>query len=322
MINIVTVTNENQLVKGLKITDLKLQKEAFKWYWVDFENPTSEEAEYLTTFFEFHPLAIEDCLHFVQRPKINFYEKSAHDKYAFFVLHALNKNTYEAEEVDVFFGNDFIVSFHKGALDGLLELKQKVERKSVEELSPVYVLHALIDNLVDNYFPILYEVEDQILMLDDKKNALPTKAMIDRLFEVRSDLVLLRKTIVPMRELLYRIININKLEGIMDFKHYFLDVHDHLWKLGEMVETNRELTSDIRDNLLSVQSHKSNSTMMTLTVITVIFSPLTFIAGVYGMNFDNIPELHYKYGYFIVLGAMFVITAGLIVLFNKKGWFK
>jgi len=89
-----------------------------------------------------------------------------------------------------------------------------------------------------------------------------------------------------------------------------------------MVETNRELTSDIRDNLLSVQSHKSNSTMMTLTVITVIFSPLTFIAGLYGMNFDNIPELHYKYGYFIVLGVMFVLTVGLIILFNKKGWFK
>lgn len=320
MITVFAVTKEKKIIKNIKIEELSTLD--VDWYWVDFDNPTKEEVLLLETHFNFHPLAIEDCLHFIQRPKINFYEKGELDKYAFLVLTALNKETYEAEEVDVFLGQNYIVSFHKGILDGLSQLRQQIERRSMDEISPVYVLHALIDNLVDGYFPIIYEVEDQILMLEDKKNVLPTNNIMERLYEVRSDLVMLRKSIVPMRDLLYRIINISKIDGILDFKHYFTDIYDHLMKLTEMVETNRELSSDIRDNQLSIQAHRANAIMMTLTVITVIFMPLTFIAGIYGMNFEYMPELRYKYGYFIVLGAMVLISLVMAVFFRRKGWFK
>lgn len=292
------------------------------WYWVDFDQPTEAEVLFLDSYFNFHPLAIEDCLHFSQRPKINFYEKSEVDTYTFFVLNALNKDSYEAEEVDIFLGKNYIVSFHKEKMNGFHSFMQRLEKGNIDDFSPVYILHGLIDNLVDDYFPILYEVEDQILLLEDKKNVLSTKVIMERLYEVRSDLVTLRKSVVPMRDLLYRIINISKIDGIVDFKHYFTDVYDHLIKLTEMVETNRELSSDIRDNQLSIQSNRTNNIMMALTIITVIFMPLTFIAGLYGMNFEYMPELHYKYSYFIVLGLMLLITIAMIVWFRKKGWFK
>jgi len=320
VITVFAVTKEQKMVTDCTIEGLSSLD--VDWYWVDFHNPTEEEVLLLETYFHFHPLAIEDCLHFIQRPKINFYEKNEQDTYTFFVLNALNQNTYEAEEVDVFLGKNYIVSFHKGELHGLSQFRNRIEKQSVAELSPVYILHALIDNLVDEYFPIIYKVEDQILLLEDKKNMLPTKTIMEQLYEVRSDLVTLRKSIIPMRDLLYRITNMSKVDEISNFRHYFTDVYEHLLKLAEMVETNRELSSDIRDNQLSIQSSRANSIMMILTIITVIFMPLTFIAGIYGMNFENMPELKYKYGYFIVLGAMFLITFIMIVLFRKKDWFK
>lgn len=319
MITVFAVTKEKKIVKDITIEELS--SVGADWYWVDFHNPTEEEVLLLETHFHFHPLAIEDCLHFIQRPKINFYKRDEKDNYTFFVLNALNQDTHEAEEVDVFLGEKYIVSFHKEELTGLSTFRNQIEKQPIHDISPVYVLHALIDNLVDAYFPILYGVEDQILLLEDKKNVLPTKEIMEQLYEVRSDLVMLRKSIVPMRDLLYRIINISKIDEIFHFRHYFADVYDHLVKLTEMVETNRELSSDIRDNQLSIQSHRANSIMMTLTIITVIFMPLTFIAGIYGMNFENMPELHYTYGYFIVLGVMLLLTLGMIVWFRRKGWF-
>ena len=123
-----------------------------------------------------------------------------------------------------------------------------------------------------------------------------------------------------MRDLLYRMINSERLSYLKEQHLYFNDVHDHLLKLAEMLETYRDFSSDIRDNYLSVNSNNLNTTMMTLTVITTIFMPLTFIAGVYGMNFEYMPELSWRYGYFLVLGLMLLIALMMFRFFVKKGW--
>lgn len=124
-----------------------------------------------------------------------------------------------------------------------------------------------------------------------------------------------------MRDLLYRTINSERIEGVKNHLFYFTDVCDHLLKLSELIESDREITADIRDSYASFNSNRMNSIMKTLTVITTIFMPLTFVAGIYGMNFDNMPELHWQWGYFIVLGLLFSLGFGMYLWFRRKGWF-
>jgi len=144
---------------------------------------------------------------------------------------------------------------------------------------------------------------------------------MDEIFDIRSDLLNLRKTINSMRNLLYRIINSERLIGFHEHKLYFSDIHDHLIKLSDMIASDRELTSDMRDNYLSINSSRLNKHMVVLTVISSIFIPLTFVVGVYGMNFQNMPELTWKYGYFIILIIMAFIAIKMFLWFKRKGWF-
>jgi magnesium transporter len=311
MIFTYAITQDNQLIKDVKMEDLR--SERFKFYWVDFEEPTNEETKLLSEFFHFHPLAIEDCLHFIQRPNMNYY-----DGVLFFVLHSLSK-TIRCEEIDIFVGENYVVTFHKEKDEAIDIVKQKLFAcKEMEKVGPLYVLHSIIDELVDCYFPILHQIEDKLNEYEEKEAS--SKKIIEEVYEIRRDLIRLRKTIIPMRDLLYRMINSKRIQDTKQIHHYFSDIYDHLMKLTDMVASNQEVTSDMRENYMSIQSNRMNSIMMTLTVITTIFMPLTFIVGVYGMNFDHMPELHWKYGYFITLGIMVIIVMVMIFWFYKKGW--
>jgi magnesium transporter len=146
--------------------------------------------------------------------------------------------------------------------------------------------------------------------------------LLDQLFRARSQLLYLRQTINPMRDLVYRMLNSRHLIWMKSEQAYFMDIYDHLIKISDMIESNREVTSDIRDNYLSVSTHRTNRIMQVLTVITTIFMPLTFIAGVYGMNFEYMSELKWKYGYFLVLSVMISMGVGMYGWFKRKGWLK
>ncbi|WP_144550294.1 magnesium/cobalt transporter CorA [Bacillus sp. X1(2014)] len=311
MIFTYAISQENQLIKDVKMEDLRSDR--FKFYWVDFEEPTDEETKLLSEFFHFHPLAIEDCLHFIQRPNMNYY-----GEVLFFVLHSLGK-TIRCEEIDVFVGENYVVSFHKEKEEAIDVVKQKLfASKEMEMVGPLYVLHRIIDELVDCYFPILHQIEDKLNEYEEKESS--SKRIIEEVYEIRRDLIRLRKTIIPMRDLLYRMINSKRIQDTKQIHHYFADIYDHLLKLTDMVAYNQDVTSDMRENYMSIQSNRMNSIMMTLTVITTIFMPLTFIVGVYGMNFDHMPELHWKYGYFFTLAVMAIIVTVMILWFYKKGW--
>lgn len=179
-----------------------------------------------------------------------------------------------------------------------------------------------MDKVVDFYFPILYQIEDHLNDVEEQLSPSTVELSMDYVFEVRSDLFRLRRTIYPMRELLYRVLNSDRLGLTLHEQRYFQDIYDHLLRLGEIIESNRELTADIRDSQLSINSNRMNSIMMTLTIISSIFIPLTFIAGVYGMNFDHMPELHWHYGYFIVLFVMLLIGVSMLLWFKYKGWLR
>lgn len=315
MISTLAVTNENEVMEGIPLE--QLHAEAVKWYWVDFSSPTEEETKLLAQFFHFHPLAIEDCYHVLQRPKLDYYERET-----FFVTHTINKETYEPEEIDFFLGESFIVTYHQNEWSGMTKLKKRLTAsRNIDELGPLYVMYEMIDSMVDEYFPILYEIEEHLDEIENNTKAESIQTLMERLFDLRSDLLLLRRSIVPMRDLLYRMLHSHHLNAMKPYEAYFSDIYDHLLRLTEKLASDREMTADIRDNYLSMNSHRMNRIMMVLTVITTIFMPLTFLAGLYGMNFTYMPELQYRYGYFILLGVMAVIGVILFLWFKHKGWF-
>lgn len=315
LIRTLALSKHNQLKEDIPIAQL-INNPDITWYWIDFDSPTGSESKYLETYLRFHPLAIEDCFHYPQRPKLDYY-----DGYSFFVLHGINPQTLEADEVDVFLGGNYLVTFHmKPSTEVDITWERIKNDPEVKINKSVHTFHLLLDKMVDQYFPTLYRIEDRLEEMEDREIR-AGKSFINEVFELRSDLLYLRRSIFPMRDLLYRVLNSERIDIPKDQKAYFGDIYDHLLKLAEMVESNRDMTSDIRDSYISLNSDRMNHIMMTLTVISAIFIPLTFIAGVYGMNFAYMPELTWKYGYFLVMGVMGMIGFSMFWWFKKKGWF-
>ena len=294
-----------------------LPAEDILWYWVDFEAPDKEESALLKEHFKFHDLAVEDCLEHLERPKVDFY-----DTYNFFVVYGMDEKTLNPVEVDLFVAKDYIVSFHKAGLEEMACVRRMVsEDGNMGDKDPAHIAYMVLDKLVDHYFPVVYRIEDYLSEIDIKLGDKGLQDLIEEVFDVRTDLLKLRHIINSMKELLYRILNSGHLEGFRDNRLHFNDIYDHLLRLSDIVESNREVTSDVRDNYLSINSHRMNKIMTILTVITSIFIPLTFIAGIYGMNFDYMPELRWKYGYFYVLGIMTAMGFSMFFWFKRKGWF-
>lgn len=316
MIKHFAMTKDGKLLS----TDIKAERltdQDIEWYWTDFDQPSDEEVSLLKSQFHFHPLAVEDCVHHLQRPKLDQYEE-----YLFFVIHALNQRTLASEEVDLFVGKDFIITFHFHRSDGIEKVRRQLsENSELWKKGPSHIAYMVMDQLVDEYFPILYKIEDRLNEIAESDSRKTYGTLMNEVFDIRSDLLKLRKTIIPMRDLLYRILNIEISKENRERKAYYSDIYDHLLKLTEIVENNRDMTADLRDSYQTLNSNRMNAIMMTLTIVSTIFIPLTFIAGVYGMNFDNMPELHWRYGYFFILVMMGAVVAGMIFWFRHKGWF-
>ncbi|MEK3853737.1 magnesium/cobalt transporter CorA [Cytobacillus sp. FSL H8-0458] len=318
MIRIQAVNKKNELKKDIPLERLKAEWESYKWFWVDFDKPTEVETAELDKTFHFHPLAIEDCVVKLQRPKMDYYED-----YSFFVTHSLNHINEDKQEINFFIGSNYIVSYHHELSREMDDVWERLSlSKKISKWDPYLVMYHIIDKIVDNYFPIVYQLEDRLSLIEDNPNDETMEELLEKLFDIRHHLLQIRYTVIPMRDLIYRVINSHRLKGVKERYEYFADIHDHLLKLTEMIDGNRELTTDIRDSYLSINSHQTNRVMRVLTVITTIFMPLTFIAGIYGMNFENMPELSWKYGYFETLLLMFIIASGMFWWFKKKGWFR
>lgn len=317
MISFIGITNDDHVETYISISDIDFS--TFKWFWVDFNQPTNEESQHLVDTFHFHPLAIEDCVHRLQRPKLDYY-----DNHTFFVTHIVREQEGEIlkEELNYFIGDNFLVTFHLSQSDEVDEVWNRILfQENKEQWDSFYVFHQILDKTVDNYFPVIYKIEDNLDKIEGNTHRKSMNLLMHELFATRNMLLNLLHTINPMRDLLYRMLNSHHLSGVTDRKEYFSDIYDHLLKLSDIIMSDRELTADIRDNYLSLNSHQTNNVMKVLTIITSIFAPLTFIVGIYGMNFEHMPELTWRYGYFITLGLMAMIGISMYVWFKKKGWF-
>lgn len=317
MISFIGITHENNVETNRSLSDIQLSN--YQWYWVDFNQPTNEEMEQLARTFQFHALAIEDCINGFQRPKLDFY-----DDYTFFVTHLvrIEGKKIKKEELNFFVGDSFIVSFHQSPSVEVDEVWERGLQENIETWDPYYIFYLVLDNIVDNYFPIINKIEDDLDSIENKISYKSMDLLMKELFKTRYMLLNLMHTVNPMRDLLYRMLNSQHLSEICARSEYFSDIYDHLLKLSDTIMSNREITADIRDSYLSLNTHQTNYVIKVLTIITSIFAPLTFIAGIYGMNFEHMPELTWKYGYFSMLGLMGITGAFMLIWFKRRGWFK
>ncbi len=275
--------------------------------------------------FDLHSLALEDVVNSHQRPKVEDFEHLI-----FMVARMLVPGRgVDTEQVSMFLGKDFLITFQEQRGDCLSPVRERMrrDRTRLRQEGPDYLAYALIDAVIDGYYPVLEAYGEEIEALEDEVLANPDPSQIDRLHQVKRDLLALRRAVWPTREMVH---GMERGENplIHDATRLYLrDCYDHAIQLMDVVETYREIASGLLDVYLSSMSAKMNEVMKVLTIIATIFIPLSFVVGLYGMNFDtsspwNMPELHFRYGYPAVLLFMAAAAGGLLFWFKRRGWLK
>jgi magnesium transporter len=281
-----------------------------------------EVIEKIGNHFGIHSLVLEDIVHTSQRPKIEDFED-----YIFIVLKMLEYDEATDEIMDEQFslilGKNFVITFQENIGDVFDPLRERIRFNNVRlrKSKTDYLAYAMIDAVVDNYFIILEKLGERIEYLEDELLSKPTINTLSQIHHLKRKLITLRKSVWPLREV------INSLERgdsnlISEAINIFMrDVYDHTIQVIETLETYRDMMAGMLDTYLSSVSNKMNEVMKVLTIIATIFIPLTFFAGIYGMNFDYMPELKWRWGYFAVWGLMVLIGLGMIFYFRRKKWF-
>jgi magnesium transporter len=286
--------------------------------WLDFCNPSRKENEILSSVFNFHPLAVEDCLAPIDSPKIDIFED-----YIFIILKAVKvidvKKRFKAMEIDFFMGKNYLVTYHKEKIPSVTKIEQKLlaSPKTMNQGSD-FLLHQIVDTLVDNYFLVLNSLDEKIERVETALFRNPGQVTLNTLANLKKELLYFKRLINPEREIFNRLSR--KEFKLITPKNaiYFRDVFDHLYRLSELTDLFRDTVTSGLETYLSVVSYRMNEVMKVLTVIATIFMPLTLITGIYGMNFDFMPELHWRYGYFIVWGLMAVMIGGMVIYFKRR----
>jgi magnesium transporter len=271
--------------------------------------------------FAIHPLIQEDIVHTGQRPKMEDMES-----YIFVVARMLFYNgemgEVESEQVSLILGSNYVISFQEKVGDILDPVRERIRngRGRIRKMKADYLAYALIDTLVDNYFVILEKLGEKIEGMEDELVTNPTSETLQAIHILKREMIFLRKSVWPLREVIN---GLERGESPLIYEStgmYFRDVYDHTIQVMDTVETYRDMVSGMLDTYLSSLSNRMNEVMKVLTIIATIFIPLTFVAGIYGMNFEFMPELKWHWGYFAALGLMVVIFIGMVFYFRRKRW--
>lgn len=290
--------------------------------WIDIEIDADDKSiESLATTFDLHPLLVEDILSLDHRPKLDDY-----DDYIFIVAKMLTydhvNRKIKTEQIRFVLGEDYLITIQEKEGDVFDKIRDKLKgnKGKIRKLKPDYLLYSLLDSIVDNYFAIIETIGEDVerieshLITDNSNNSLKN------IYKMKRELIHIRKAVWPIREV------ISKLERVENdliqptTLLYVRDIYDHCVQIIETVESHREVVSSLLDIYLSSTSNKLNAVMKVLTIISTIFMPLSFIVGLYGMNFRYMPELDWHYGYFAVLGICISISVVMLFYFKKRRW--
>jgi len=277
--------------------------------------------ERLGAYFNLHPLILEDIMTTSQRPKMEDLGDSI-----YIVLRMVEydekKRQITTEQMSVVMGPNYVLSFQETPGDSFDPVRDRIRKAKgrIRKLGPDYLAYALIDSVVDNYFLVLERLGEKIEGLEESLVTEPKRELLHEIHGLKREMIFLRKSVWPLREVLNGLQHaesalIKETTGI-----FFRDVYDHTIQVMDTVETFRDMLSGMLETYLSSISNRMNEVMKVLTIIATIFIPLSFVAGVYGMNFKFMPELEWRWGYFLVVGFMVLAGLGMVVYFKKKKW--
>ena len=298
--------------------------------WLDLENPTPEEAKYvLEDLFHFHPLSIEDCVMISPSPKVVEYQPKEEDRftpYLFMVIHAVDYSrkdgVFATKELNFFLGKNFLVTYHETPIRSVAATEEQAVNSSIHiARAPDRVAYTLLDSIVDNYKPALDELSLEIAELEQQALQSPTKETLNKILQIKKEVLHLRQIIGPQREVLARFARgeFKLIRGHM--VPYYRNVYDALFQISELAQGYTDSLTGILQFYLNMSSNQTGEVVKLLTLITVITTPLMMIGTWYGMNFKDMPELSWKHGYWVAGTIMLVSTAATYLYFRRRKWF-
>ena len=294
---------------------------AGEFFWLDIHDPQPSDLEILREEFGFHPLSLEDSWRFGQRPKIDEY-----DGYVFLVVFGASAGS-DADglvEVHCFYSDRFLVTLHRDAAPSVAVLRERYVKRDAPVDDAARLMHAVVDGLVDSFFPRLEAIDERIDVLEDEIFRDAGDPELQEIFAMKRALVTMRKVIAPQRDLFASIVvGVDSFPGMSeDDQRYFRDVYDHLIRIGDMIDTYRDLLSGAMDVYLSTVSNRLNGVMKQLAIIATVFMPLTFLTGFFGQNLGWMVAHSGGLGHFLVFGIGLELMTLTIVLgyFFRRGW--
>lgn len=312
-----------KIEENFTVADLpELLKDESLVIWVDMERPTEEDDRTLADVFHFHPLTIEDSRSDRHHPKIEEFPD-----YVYFILHGVTVETtperFTTIELDGYLGRNFIITYHHEAFRSINNMKQRVRSTTLPcQRGAASLLHQITDQVVDYYAPVLEAFDERITQIEDDIFATrrPAESILEQILDLKRSVLRLRRISSKQLDILHQMSRgqIRLIDSSM--LPFYRDVYDHLVRVVDLAETYRDLIAGTLDAYMSVNSNRLNEVMKVLTIFSAVMLPLTFIAGVYGMNFENIPELKTANGYFVALGFMFFVACGMLFFFWRRGW--
>ncbi|MBI2549213.1 magnesium/cobalt transporter CorA [Candidatus Woesearchaeota archaeon] len=303
-------------LKRADLKDLATLKD--KKLWLDVTAITKDEAEQLKNILQLHPLTVEDLVKQNTRIKIEEFPD-----YLLCVFYGLRKNrSVELVELDIVINQTFLITNHLNEIPSFTRLKNAPDQlEPLLTKGPDFLLHKILDMEIDNFFPVLEELDDQIEQIEELVTKKPEPVLLTKILQLKRKIVLIKKVVIPQREKLsflakneYRFITKKALP-------YFRDVYDHSIRVADTVDNYREAIGSTFDAYLSATSHNLNEIMKVLSIIATIALPLTVISGIYGTNFVVLPGANTSYGFWVMVGAMALLVTFMISLFRKRGWF-
>jgi magnesium transporter len=320
MIQVIVHSSPNGPVSETRLEDLsELITHQQTAIWVDVVDPTPDEIARIGEEFHFHPLALEDVARGGQRPKVDQY-----DGYQFIVFYGLTSKdmVVATHEVDIFLAKHFMVTFHKSDLPVIAETAQRWQTNAATlgTHGIAFLLHSVLDSLVDGYFPVLDDIAERADTLEESIIVAGQPTLQAEILRLRRDLLMIRRVAGPERDVMNVLIRrdpplFNRKEVV-----YFQDVYDHLLRVTDTVDILRDMLSSVLEANLSMVSYTLNQVVKRLTASSIILMSITLIAGIYGMNFTYMPELDWRLGYPFALGLMAMVAVVELYLFKRIGW--
>ncbi|MEK6852524.1 MAG: magnesium/cobalt transporter CorA [Nanoarchaeota archaeon] len=306
---------ERNNVRNINLKELKKYKG--KPLWIDATRPNKEEFQILGKVFDLHPTTIEDCLRVRTRIKVEPFIK-----YLFFVFYGIKgEKRFVLEEIDFIIGNNFLISNHLGKVENIEELKKhKTKIKELLSKGPDFIFHHIVDLEIEQYNNLLTRYDIEIDKVERETIENPRQVLMNKLFRLRRDIMLLRRIMRSQQEKFASLYREDHKYISKQVYPYLRDAHDTMVTVNDTLTSFRETISNTLELYLTTVSNRMNEIMKVLAIMATFMLPLTVITGIYGMNFEFMPELHYRYGYFIILGVMVAVVIGLVVFFKKKGW--